>query len=144
MGWHKITEWLCYNFCSAATKQHVVSMLIDQQQTATETLQEIAKIFRPATQIQQPTTTLGKRVGSITHFICNLHNHKLQHYVLGKNPSSVQKAITLEQKKDAELHIIEGLHSHDSVHDVNNITNKQNDDQNNMGSCHACSGPHLI
>ena len=40
MGWHKIEEHLCYIFGTVATKQHVASMLIDQQQTATETLQE--------------------------------------------------------------------------------------------------------
>ena len=32
----------------------------------------------------------------------------LHHYVLGKNLTSVQNVITLAQKKDAELHIIEG------------------------------------
>ena len=55
----------------------------------------------------------------ITHFICTLHNQKLQHYVLGRNPTSVQNAIMLAQKKDVELHIIEGLHNHDSGHKVN-------------------------
>ena len=30
MGWHKIKEWLCYNFSSVATKKHAASMLIDQ------------------------------------------------------------------------------------------------------------------
>ena len=64
--------------------------------------------------------------------------------MLGKNPTSVQNAITLAQKKDTELCIIEGLHNHDSGHEVNNIYNKQNDTQNNMGPCHACNGPHLI
>ena len=43
MGWHKIKEWLCYNMGSVATKQHAASMLIDQQQTATETLEEYIK-----------------------------------------------------------------------------------------------------
>ena len=35
----------------------------------------------------------------ITHFICNLQNQKLPHYVSGKNPTSVKNAITLAQKK---------------------------------------------
>ena len=43
--------------------------------------------------------------------------------MLGKNPSSVQNAITLAQKKDAELHIIEGLHNHDPEHEINHISN---------------------
>ena len=34
---------------------------------------------------------------------------------------------------------MEGLHSHDSGHEMNNINNKQNDNQNIMGPCHACS-----
>ena len=32
--------------------------------------------------------------------------------MLGKNPTSVQNTITFAQKKDAELHIIEGLLIH--------------------------------
>ena len=47
--------------------------------------------------------------------------------MLGKNPTSVLNAITLAQKKNMELCIIEGLHSHVSSHEINNITNKQND-----------------
>ena len=47
--------------------------------------------------------------------------------MLGKNPTSVQNAIMLAQKNDAELHIIKGLHNHDSGHEVNNIYPKQND-----------------
>ena len=43
-----------------------------------------------------------------------------------------------------ELCIIEGLHSHDSGHEINNINNKQNDNQNTMGPCHACSDPHPV
>ena len=50
----------------------------------------------------------------------------------------------LAQKKDAELHIIEGLHSHDPGPEINNIANKQIDNQNNNGPCHVCSGPHLV
>ena len=59
---------------------------------------------------------MTKALVYITHFICNLHNQKLQHYVLGKNPTSVQNAITLAQKRDAELCIIGGLHNHNSGH----------------------------
>ena len=52
------------------------------------------------------------------HFIRNLHNKKLQHYILGKNPTLVQNAITPTQKKDAELKIIEGLHNNDLDHEI--------------------------
>ena len=48
------------------------------------------------------------------------------------------------QKKDKELHIIEGLHNYDPGHKVNNIYNKQKDIQNNMRPCHACNSTHLI
>ena len=41
--------------------------------------------------------------------------------MLGENPTSVQNAITLAQKKDAELCIIEGLHNHDPEHKIDNI-----------------------
>ena len=64
--------------------------------------------------------------------------------MLRKNLTSVQNAITLTQKRDVELCIIEGLHNHDSGHKVNNIYNKQNDSPNNMGPYHACNGPHLV
>ena len=57
-----------------------------------------------------------KDFAHITHFIHNLHDQKLQHYVLHKNPNSVQNAITLAQKKDAELHIITGVHNDDPEH----------------------------
>ena len=80
----------------------------------------------------------------ITNFICNLHNQKLHDYVLGKNSTSVQNAVMLVQKKDAELCFIEGLHNHDSWHKVNNIYIKQNNNQNSMGPCHVCNGPHLV
>ena len=43
--------------------------------------------------------------------------------MLGKNPTSVQHPITSVQKKDLELCIIEGLHSHDSGHKIININN---------------------
>ena len=45
--------------------------------------------------------------------------------MLGKNPNPVQNVITCAQKKDVELHIIEGLHSHDPGHEINNIASKQ-------------------
>ena len=108
--------------------------------TSTETLQEYIQRFLDML-LKSSGLLLhqAKDLAHITHFICNLHNQKLQHYVLGKNPTSVQNAITL-----AALCIIKGLHSHDSGHDVNNIKNKQNNNQNNMGPCHACSGPHLV
>ena len=111
MGWHKIKEHLCYNFRSVATKQHMASMVIDQQQTATETLQKYIEryldlLLKSSSSVPHQT----KDLAHITHFIHNLHNQKLQHYVLGKNPTSDQNAIMLAQKKDAELHIIEGLH----------------------------------
>ena len=63
--------------------------------------------------------------------------------MLGKS-TSVQNAITLGQRKDAESPIIEGLHNHDTGHEINNIDNEQNNNQNNMGPCHACNGPHLV
>ena len=53
-----------------------------------------------------------------------MHNQKLWHYGLGKNPTSVQNAFTLAQKKDAELCIIEDSHNHDPGHEINNISNK--------------------
>ena len=52
--------------------------------------------------------------------------------------------ITLAQKKDLELPIIESLHNHDSCDEVNNIYPKQNDKQINIGPCHTCNGPHLV
>ena len=57
MGWNKIKEQLHYNFGSMATKQHTVSMLIDQQQKPSETLPEYAKNFRPTSYIQWLITT---------------------------------------------------------------------------------------
>ena len=65
--------------------------------------------------------------------------------MLGKNPTSVQNAITLAQKKDAELCIIEGLHNHDLEQKINNISNMQYQNHNsNTGPCYGCSNPHLI
>ena len=65
--------------------------------------------------------------------------------MLGKNPTSVQNAITIAQKKDSELCIIEGLHNYDPEYEINNISNKQYQNQNsNTGPCHGHSDPHLI
>ena len=86
----------------------------------------------------------AKDLAHVTHIMHNLHNQKLQHYVLGKKPTTVQNAIMLVQKGDVELHIIEGLHNHDSGYKVNNIYNKQNNNQNKTGPCHTCNGPHLV
>ena len=126
------------------TKQHVASMLFDQQQRAYETLQEYIQRFSDL--LLKSSSLLphqAKDLAHITYFIHNLHNQKLQHYVLGKNPTSVQYAITLALKKDAELHIIEGLHSHDAGHKINNIASKQVS-KNSIGPCHACNGLHLV
>ena len=62
------------------------------------------------------------------------------YYGIRVNIWLIQDAITLVQKKDAELCIIEGLHDHDPRHEVNNIYNKQNENQNNMWSFSACNG----
>ena len=131
---------------SVASKQQVASMSIDQQQKPTETLQEYVQkcsdLLLKSSGLQLPQ---AKDLAHITNFIPNLHNQNLQHYVLGKSPTSVQNAITLVQKKDAELCIIEGLNNHDPGHKINSICNKQNENQNNnMGPCHARSSPHLI
>ena len=81
----------------------------------------------------------AKDLAHITPFILNHHNQKLQHYVLGKKPISIQNTITLGQKKDAELCIIEGIHNHDAECKINNISNKQYQNQNsNTGLCHSC------
>ena len=77
-------------FHSVATKQHVASMLIDQQKTSTDTLQKYVQ--RILDQLLKSSGLLphkAKYLAHITHFICNLHKQKLQHYVLGKNPTSV-------------------------------------------------------
>ena len=121
-------------------------MLIDQQPKPTETLQEYIQTFSDL--LLKSSSLLPhktKDLAHTTHFICNLHDQKLQHYVLGKNPTSGQNAIILAQKKDAELHIFEGLHNHYPEHEINNISNKKYQNHNcNTGPCHACSGQHLI
>ena len=53
--------------------------------------------------------------------MCNLYNPKIATLILGKSSTSVQNAIRLAQKKDAELCIIEGLHSHESGHEINKL-----------------------
>ena len=80
----KIKAWLCYNIGSIATKHYVASTLIDQQQEAYETLQEYIQRF--SDMLLKPSGLLphqAKDLAHITHFICNLHSQKLQHYVLG-------------------------------------------------------------
>ena len=64
--------------------------------------------------------------------------------MLGKNPNSVQNAITFVQKKDAELCSIEGFHNHASGHKLNITYNKQNDNQNDKGLALHGHGLHLI
>ena len=123
MGWNKIKEWLHYNFSSVATKQHAASILIDQQQKPTEALQECIQIFSDLL-LKSSGLLLyqAKDLAHITHFIHKFHNQKLKHYVLGKNPTSAQNAITIVQKKDTEFCIIEDLHNHDSEQKINNIS----------------------
>ena len=133
----KIKENLHYNFGSLATTQCAASMLIDQQQKPSKTLQEYVQRFSDL--LLKSSGLLpnqAKDLVHITHFIRNLHNQKLQHYVLGKKQTSVQNFITLAQKKDAELRIIEGLHNHDSGHKINNIYTKHNKNPIKIGPCH--------
>ena len=85
-------------------------MLIDQQQKPLETLQEYVQRF--SDHILKSSGLLSyqaKDLAHFMHFIRNVHNQKLQHYILSKNCTSVKNAIMLVQKKDAELKIIEGL-----------------------------------
>ena len=94
-----MTEWLNYNFGSKVTKQHATSMLIDQQKptkTPQEYIQKFSDLLLKSSDLLPHQ---AKDLAHITHFICNLHNQKLQHYVLGKSPTSVQNTITLAQKK---------------------------------------------
>ena len=75
-------------------------MLIDQKQKLSETLQEYVKRFSDL--LLKSSGLLphqAKDLAHITHSIQNLYDQKLQHYVLGKNPTSVQNAIMLAQKK---------------------------------------------
>ena len=120
-------------------------MLIDQQQKLLETLQEYVQRFSDL--LLKSSGLLpnqAKDLAHIIHFIRNLYNQKLQHYILGKNPTLVKNAITLVQKKDAELKIIEGLHNHNLGHESHNIHSGWNDKSNKHGPCHACNGLHFI
>ena len=64
-------------------------MLTDQQQKPTETLQEyLQKYLDLLLKSSSLPLHQAKDLAHLTHFICNLHNQKLQHYVLGKNPLS--------------------------------------------------------
>ena len=95
MGWGKIKERLCCKFGLVATKQCAASMLIDQQQKPSETLQEYVQRFSRLTPKSSGLLPYQAKVlAHITHFIHNLHNQKLQHYVLDKNTTSIQNAIT--------------------------------------------------
>ena len=75
-------------------------MLIDKQQKPFETLQEYVQSFSDL--LLKSSGLLPhqpKDLALVTHFIRNLHNQKLQHYVLGKNLTSVQNTITVAQKR---------------------------------------------
>ena len=89
-------------------------MLIDPQQKPTGTLDESERFSDLLLKSNGLLLHQTKDLAHIMYFICNLHNQKLQHYVLGEKPISVQNAITLAEKKDAKLHVIEGLYNHDS------------------------------
>ena len=74
-------------------------MLIDKQQKSSETLQEYVQRFSDL--LLKSSRLLphqAKDLAHIMHFIRNLQNKKLQHYVLGENPISVQNTITLAPK----------------------------------------------
>ena len=67
-----------------------MSTLIYQQQKCSETLQEYVQKFSDLLLMSSGLLPhQAKDLAHITHFICNLHNQKLQHYVLGTNPTSV-------------------------------------------------------
>ena len=120
-------------------------MLINQQHKPSGTLQGYVQRFSDL--LLKSSGLLphqAKDLAHITNFIGNLHNQKLQHYIRGKNPTLVQNAITLAQKKDAELKIIEGLYNHDSGHDINNIYPSWNEKCNKTGPCHTCNGPNFV
>ena len=120
-------------------------MLIDQQQKPSETLPEYVQTFSDLLlKFSGLLPHQALDLVHITHFIRNLHNQKLQHYILGRNPTSVQNAIMLMQKKDAELKIIDGLHNNNLDHEIHNINLSQNDKPSDPGPCHACNGPHFI
>ena len=100
MGWPKIKECLHYNFGSVVTKQHVASMLIDQQQTASETLQEyVPRFLDLLLKSSSLPPCQAKDLTHITHFICNLHNQKLQHYLLGKISPQFEMSLHWHRKR---------------------------------------------
>ena len=104
MGWNKIKERLCYNLGSVATKQHVVSMLTDQQWKPTETLQEYVQQFLDL--LLKSCGLLphqAKDLAHITHFIGNLHNQKLQHYVLIKKSNLSPKCYHPNAEKGCRI-----------------------------------------
>ena len=74
MGLNKIKEWLHCNFSSVATKQHAESMLTDQPQEPTETLQEYIKNSNLLFTSSGLLPHQAKDLAHITQFICNLHN----------------------------------------------------------------------
>ena len=120
-------------------------MLINQQQKPSKTLQEcVQRVLDLLLKSSRLLPNQAKDLAHITHSIRNLHTQKLQDHVLDINLTSFKKIITLAQKKDAELRIIEGLQNHDSGNKFNNIYTKHNDKPIYIGPCHASNGPHLI
>ena len=98
MRWSKMKERLHYNFGSVAMKQPAASMLIDQQQKSSETLQEYVQRFSDL--LLKSSSLLPhqlKDLAHITHFTCNLHNQKLQYYVLGKNIVKICHNLSTEE-----------------------------------------------
>ena len=75
-----LNKELHYNFSSVATKQHVASMIINQQQKPTEILQEYVQKF-PVLLLISSSLLLHqvKDLAHITNFMCNLHNQMLSH-----------------------------------------------------------------
>ena len=125
LGSNKIKGWLCYNFGSVPTKQHVASMLIDQQQKPSETLQEYVQRFLDLLlHSGRLLPHQAKDLAHITHFIWNLHNQKLQQYMLGKNCTSVQNAIMIDQKKMQKYESLKGYIT--TIQAMKSITFTQN------------------
>ena len=78
LEWNKIKESLCYNFGSVATKQHAASIIINQQQKPSETLQEYVQKFSDLfLKSSGLLPNQGKDFAHIKHFIRNLQNQKL-------------------------------------------------------------------
>ena len=132
----QIKECLCYNFSSLATKQHAASMLTNQQQKLTETLQEYVQRFSDL--LPKSSSLLphqAKDLVHITYFIRNLHNQKLQLYVLGKNPMSVQNAITWTKNYWRSP-------QPEADHAIHNISlNQKEKPSKPPGPCHTFNGP---